>query len=112
MDNSFEINDVRTFTLEQFVKLQIQDDHIVLLYLYDNQLRSKIIQGNEVLEGKNIAPLNGQTSVATNEPDGFSANKLEYWYQSSFLPAVCRRSPFRQGGRAKVFYVNKITFQQ
>jgi len=53
-DNSFEINDVKTFTLEQFVKLQVQDDRIALLYLYENELRTKIIQNNEVLEGKTI----------------------------------------------------------
>jgi hypothetical protein len=34
-DNSFEINDVKTFTLEQFVKLEVQEDKIALLYPFD-----------------------------------------------------------------------------
>jgi hypothetical protein len=109
-DNSFEINDVRTFTLEQFVKLQIQDDHIVLLYLYDNQLRSKIIKGNKVLEGKNIAPINGERPAVADD-DGIAANKLEHWYESCFFASGTQDVPLPQGGRAKVFYVNKITFQ-
>src|SRR5690606_10455418 len=49
-DNSFEINDVKTFTLEQFVRLEVQGDRIVLLYLFDNQIRTKIIQNNTVIE--------------------------------------------------------------
>lgn len=107
-DNSFEINDVRTFTLEQFVKLQVQDDHIVLLYLYNNQLRSKIIKGNKVLEGKNISPLDGQ-SPAVPDNARISSSKLEHWYESCFFASGTQDVPVPQGGRTRVFYVNKIT---
>lgn len=109
-DNSFEINDVRTFTLEQFVKLQIQDDRIVLLYLFDNQLRSKIIKGNEVLEGKTTAPIDGPKG-STPVEEGLTANRLGHWYQSCFFATGTREVSDLQNGRRRVFYINKITFR-
>jgi hypothetical protein len=49
-DNSFEINDVKTFSLEKFVKIYPEEDRIILLYLFENIIRSKIISGSDVLE--------------------------------------------------------------
>jgi hypothetical protein len=110
-DNSFEINDVRTFTLEQFVKLEIQGDKIVLLYLYENQLRSKIIKGNEVLEGKTIESIKvSDNATVVSEDD--STNKLEYWYQSYFFATGIQEIVHPQFGKRKVFYISKISYQQ
>jgi gamma-glutamylcyclotransferase (GGCT)/AIG2-like uncharacterized protein YtfP len=53
-DNSFEINDVKTYALEQYVKIYPQKEGIILLYLYENTIRSKIISGSDVLEGKSL----------------------------------------------------------
>jgi hypothetical protein len=106
-DNSFEINDVKTFTLEQFVKLEIQEDKIVLLYLFDNQLRSKIIKGNEVLEGKASESIkSGRLEAILPEE---TTNKLDYWYQSYFFASGIQQIVHPQWGKRKVFYINKIT---
>jgi hypothetical protein len=111
-DNSFEINDVRTFTLEQFVKLEVQDDRIALVYLFENELRTKIIQGDQVIEGKSndvIKGLNGQEIVRKQKG---AESKLEYWYDD-FLYAYGVQdvvNPFRQNEPRKVFYINKITY--
>lgn len=108
-DNSFEINDVRTFTLEQFVKMDLQDDKIVLLYLFDNRIRSKIIQNNAVLEGKSISSLN----ESPDSPEDQRVGKLEYWYNGHFLAsgvqAVGRTGVGRQS--RQIFFVNKIKFE-
>src|SRR5690606_31979279 len=56
-DNSFEINDVKTWTLEQFVKIDVKPDRAALIYLFDNHIRTKIIHNGEVLEGKSIDPI-------------------------------------------------------
>jgi len=109
-DNSFEINDVRTFTLEQFVKLEVKQDKIVLLYLYENQLRTKIIQDNEVLEGKAFEPIRTQSANEIVKKEQSDINKLEYWYNGYFY-AYGVQEITGPSGKRRVFYINKITYQ-
>jgi hypothetical protein len=107
-DNSFEINDVKTFSLEQFVKLEIQQDRIALLYLFENELRSKIIKGNEVLEGKTfepIRPLSGDEVVKNERTD----SKLDYWYHHYFFAHGVQEIADPKTGKRRVFYINKIS---
>lgn len=108
-DNSFEINDVRTFTLEQFVKLDVDNDEIALLYLYENQLRTKLIRDNDVIEGKTTDPIITGSVNDVVKKSG-STNKLEYWY-SEYLYAYGVQEIESQvkGQRNKrVFYINKV----
>ncbi len=111
-DNSFEINDVRTFTLEQFVKLEVQKDKIVLLYLFDNELRSKIIKGNEVLEGKTFEPIKtkaeNEVVVKREQTD---LNKLDYWYGDYFYAYGIQEITNPGTGKRRVFFINKITYR-
>jgi hypothetical protein len=111
-DNSFEINDVKTFNLEQFVKIQPKKGHINLLYLYNNLIRSKIIKDSQVLEGKTTEPIktNFASDVASKEVNG--KNKLEYWYPGVFYAFGMQRiTNTLQPGTPltrNVFYINKI----
>ncbi|HEU5290353.1 MAG TPA: hypothetical protein VFU05_06920, partial [Cyclobacteriaceae bacterium] len=82
-DNSFEINDVRTFTLEQFVKMDAQKEKIALLYLYNNNIRTKVIQDSIVLEGKTSNQMRPGTNPESNRSTSIS--KLDYWYGDYFL---------------------------
>lgn len=113
-DNSFEINDVRTFTLQQFVKLELQQDKIALLYLFDNEIRTKIIKGHEVLEGKAHDPIR---TMEENEVVAKQSTKsrLEYWYGDNLyaygvqeVMNINTASP----GKRRVFYINKVTYPQ
>jgi hypothetical protein len=110
-DNTFEINDVKTFTLEQFVKLEMQPDKIALLYLFDNQIRSKIIEGNNVVEGKSIEPiriLEGETPLRDRQ--NASKSRLNYWYKDNFYAYGIQQLANDALGERTVFYVNKITY--
>jgi hypothetical protein len=111
-DNSFEINDVRTFTLQQYVKMSVKDDKIALLYLYDDQVRSKIIQDNRVLEDKNYSRLNVNLSDTFAE-DNLNITSLDYWYKDRFLAYGVQVVPEGKGGNRKrqVFFVNKVRYQ-
>ncbi|RAV99803.1 hypothetical protein [Pseudochryseolinea flava] len=109
-DNSFEINDVKTYTLEQFVRLEIQDDKIVLLYLYENELRTKIIEGNNVVEGKTIEPLTTSSEMDEILKEDHEKGDLNYWYQSFFYAAGIQEINNPKLGRRRVFYVNKISY--
>ena len=107
-DNSFEINDVRTFTLEQFVKLDVDSEKIALLYLYDNEFRTKIIKGDQVLEGKThdrIRTMNDSDIVVKERSE---RSQLEYWY-NDYLYAYGIQEITGDKGKRRVFYINKIT---
>lgn len=109
-DNSFEINDVKTYTLEQFVKLETYDDKIVLLYLYDNELRTKIIKGNEVLEGKSTSPIQtNQVNDLVKREDRNNAT-LDYWYNEFFYAYGIQEISNPEKGKRKVFFINKVSF--
>lgn len=110
-DNSFEINDVRTFTLEQFVKLEVQDDRIALLYLYQNELRTKIIQNNDVLEGKNFERIRTNSEKDIVRRDQTDVSRLDYWYKDFFYAYGVQEINNATTGRRRVFFINKITYQ-
>ncbi|HMG93844.1 MAG TPA: hypothetical protein VK589_27485 [Chryseolinea sp.] len=108
-DNSFEINDVKTYTLEQFVKLEVQEDKITLLYLFDNELRAKIIKDDEVLEGKTFEAIKArkQDEIVKREQSGF--NRLDYWYSNYFYAYGVQEITNPVSGKRRVFFINKIS---
>lgn len=115
-DNSFEIEDVVSFSLEQFVHASFTNEGIVLLYLYDNKIRSKIIQGSEVVEGKKFDDI--KLSFQDDQVNKYSTNKiggLEKWYGNTFIAyGVQRIKNLKDSGvqlNRRVFYINKIQYQ-
>ena len=115
-DNSFEIEDVTSFALKQFVHADVSDGGIALLYLYDDEIRSKIIRGAEVLEGKSI------NEVRLSNPDDEVSNinsssigGLEKWYGDQFIAYGVQKIKNLRDMSVKmnrrVFYLNKISFK-
>jgi len=109
-DNSFEINDVRTFTLEQFVKLEVIGDKIALLYLFENELRTKIIINNEVLEGKTFEPIKTREDDEIVNKDQNDRNRLDYWYSDFFYAYGVQEITTPGVGKRRVFFINKIKY--
>jgi hypothetical protein len=110
-DNSFEINDVKTYSLEQFVKLETYRDKIALMYVYNNQLRSKIIHGGEVLEGKTYYPLRTASSKDVARADrSSSVSRLNYWYGKYFYASGVQDINNSETGSRRVFFINKINY--
>jgi hypothetical protein len=114
-DNSFEINDVKTFTLEQFVKLEVLPDRLALMYVFENEIRTKIIKDDLVLEGKSIDPIRTFHKGEIVKEDKNDGNKLEYWYnhylyaygvQDIVTPGSNRHSTARR----RVFFINKVHY--
>ncbi len=115
-DNSFEIEDVLSYSLEQFVHASFTKEGLVLLYLYDNKIRSKIIEGSEVVEGKKFDEL--KLSFEDDKVNNYSTNKiggLEKWYGNTFIAyGVHRIKNLKDSGvelNRKVFYINKIQYR-
>lgn len=114
-DNSFEINDVRTFTLEQFVKLEVHPDKIALLYLFENEIRTKIIKGDQVLEGKSTDAIKTMFETDIVKKEAADQSKLEYWYDDYLYAYGVQEilNPAASGpGKRRVFYINKVTYSE
>jgi hypothetical protein len=115
-DNSFEINDVESLNLDQLVNASVEDNgNVVLLYLYENVIRSKIIQENDVVEGKsfNDLRLKFEDDVA-QKPDSELAG-LDFWYGQNFYAyGVQKIKNMRDEGvklNREVFFINKIRYE-
>lgn len=113
-DNSFEINDVLSLDLKKFVNVSIENDKIVLLYVFEDVIRAKVIKGDEILEGKSFNPieLNFQSDEvrdAFKEMEG-----LETWYDNYFYAYGVQKIKNLKDSNVKlnrkVFYINKIQY--
>ena len=114
-DNSFEIEDIQSYTLDQFVHISSTDDDMALLYVYENEIRTKIIEGNEVLEGKifNQLKLSFEDDEVSNSEEEYGG--LERWYGGNlFAYGVHKIKNMKDDGvklNREVFFINKIRYQ-
>lgn len=114
-DNSFEINDLKSFQLEEHVHLAFLENEIVMLYLFRQELKVKVIKGNELVEGKfteNIKLLYENDERKENEED---LEGLKRWYGNNFyVHGVNRVKNLRDSNiklNRKVFFINKIVVE-
>ncbi len=113
-DNSFEIDDVESFALEDVVVVSNYGDKIVLMYMEENTIRSKVIKGDEILEGKSISPVRlayDSDEVRNRDPE---IEGLKWWYGRTMYAFGEQRIRNEDGvgGRVyrRVFYINKIQY--
>ena len=107
-DNSFEINGLKSFQLEQFVKLVPERSKIAMLYIYENEIRSKIIKDNNVIEGT------VQNPIVTFGQGKYSkikvrSSKLEYWYANHLFVYGVQDLTDDDDNVRKVFFINKLS---
>ena len=114
-DNSFEINDIESYTLDQYVHISSTDEEMALLYLFENEIRTKVIQGNEVLEGKtfNELKLSFEDDVLSNRENEYGG--LERWYGGNlFAYGVHKIKNLKDDGvrlNREVFFINKLRYR-
>ena len=107
-DNSFEINGLKSFQLEQFVKILPEKDKIALIYLYQNVIRTKVISNNEVIEGTVQDPIMtaDQKKSMRNK---VHTSKLEYWYANHLFVYGVQDIKGDGDSTHKVFFINKLS---
>ena len=114
-DNSFEINDVLSPRLEQFVHMSIGKEEIALLYLYENEIRSKIIKGNDVVEGKTYNELNLSFEYEIVEDEDTWMSGLEEWYNGNLFAYGVYRAKNPEKVKIlpnqEIFFINKIVYK-
>lgn len=115
-DNSFEIEDVLTYNLDQYVHADVIADKLVLFYLYNDEIRTKIISGSEVIEGKSFdsVKLMFEDDVA-NKNNISNIGGLDKWFDHNFLAyGVQKIKNLKDKGvnlNRRVFYINKILYE-
>ncbi len=111
-DNAFEINDVKNMQLEKMVKVKTDLNKTSLYYLFENSIRSKIIQDSIVIAPKKSEPIKSNTNDEEGVKKDGEANSLEFWYDNYLVAAGVQRLKKPKSGRygpeRRVFFINKI----
>lgn len=113
-DNSFEINDIISMELEQFVHAVKNGDNIALLYVYDNKIRSKIIMENDVVEGKELIDVALKYESDFTTPGGTNLMGLEKWFGNTFYVYGTQNVKNLDEGLEpdrQVFFINKVEYK-
>ncbi len=114
-DNSFEINDVLSMELKQYVHASIKDDKLALLYVYDDKIRSKIIREDEVLEGKELTSIELRLDSDRAIENKTNVMGLESWYNEVFYVYGTQEIKNLRGEgvdlRREVFFINKVIYK-
>jgi hypothetical protein len=94
------------------VKLEMQPDRIALLYVFDNKLRSKVIQGSHVLEGKTYYPLQNLGADEPAKNDRHASSRLNYWYDNYFYAFGIQEVDSGPDFPRRVFFISKINYDE
>ncbi len=115
-DHCFEINDITTFNLERFVNLSFKNEQLVLMYMQDNVIRSKIVKDSQVVEGKNFHDIRTQYENDEIKSTRSEVSSIHNWYKEYFYAYGTQKIKNSATTEAKlnreVFYINKVTYNQ
>ena len=113
-DNTFEMNDYKSNELTERIKVKTSPEKIEMAYGSASRIKTKVIQGNEVVDRK------VNTVIATQQQgDKVRSSKLtnmEYWYDNYFViwgyQKIKEQKDTNRDGKKKrkVFYFNKLRF--
>ncbi|SMG17475.1 hypothetical protein SAMN05661096_00958 [Marivirga sericea] len=114
-DNSFEINDLKSFQLEEHVHLAFLENEIVMLYLFNQELKIKVIKGREIIEGKFTESLKLMHESDEMKSNNEELEGLKQWYGNNFYAfGVNRVKNLKDENiklNRKVFFINKIVVE-
>lgn len=113
-DNSFEVKNVKSFTLEQYVH-SIQGKNLNLVYAFDGKLYSKIIRGKDVVAGKSEKEMDGLWADDKIRRDSQATTQVEYWYGPYLLTfgtqKIRNQKTLNVDLNRRVFYISKVTYK-
>ncbi|MFT6867889.1 MAG: hypothetical protein ACJA08_002735 [Cyclobacteriaceae bacterium] len=115
-DNSFPIDNVLTYSLEGFVAVNDYPDKVVLMYLDENIIQSKVVSENEVVEGRTFNPVKlayAGDELKSKDPE---IEGLKTWYDKTMYAYGVQNIKNEKGEGGKVyrniFYINKIQYHR
>ncbi|MCF2519656.1 hypothetical protein [Dyadobacter sp. CY351] len=113
-DNSINFDNVKSMELREKIKVQtFTNGNSRLVYSHNGAIRSKIIKGNQVVDGDRVIP--NETNVEGDKVRKTSTDDIDYWYENFYLAWGEQRIINAAGdpqtrGRRNVFYLNKIAY--
>ena len=113
-DQTFKIEDIQSYSLEENVVVSASGDRVILMYLEENEIRSKVVEKNEIVEGRTFNPV--KLSFKSDEVKNRDPNVegLRKWYDKTLFAfgEQSIKNPNGVAGRTtrKVFYINKIQY--
>ncbi|MEP2648342.1 MAG: hypothetical protein ABJO91_12415 [Ekhidna sp.] len=113
-DQTFKIEDTQTYSLEENVVVSTSNDRVILMYLEENEIRTKIIEGNTVIEGRTFNPVKLSFQADEIKSKDPNVEGLERWYDKTLFAYGDQsiKNPNGVAGKTtrKVFYINKIQY--
>jgi hypothetical protein len=109
-DNSFQIREIKTFTLDQYVKINTHTESIALLYLFNNKIYTKFVENNTIKAGITLSAkdlIKNELVIDANT----QFTQLDNWYGNYFFACGTQNivTTFQDNReRKKVFFINKI----
>ena len=87
---------------------------MILMYLEENEIRSKVVERNEIVEGRTFSPVKlsyEEDELKTRDP---SVEGIKKWYDETLFAFGEQniKNTSGVGGKTtrKVFYINKIQY--
>lgn len=113
-DQTFKIEDKQTYSLDENVMVSASGDRVILMYLEENEIRSKVIEGNEIVEGRTFNPVKLSFETDELKSKDPSVEGLEKWYRKTLFAYGEQRIRNLNGvggeTNRRVFYINKIQY--
>jgi hypothetical protein len=112
-DHSFDLEEISTDILDEFVTVNVLDDRLELLYLDENLIKSKIVYKEEILEGRSFTPIRLKNDTDELKSKNPEYEELENWYGETLMAYGIQRIKDTDAseGRRKVFYINKLQYK-
>jgi hypothetical protein len=114
-DNSFELKNLKTYTLDQYVHT-LQGKDLVMLYSFENKIFTKIIEGTQVVTPKSEDAIKSKFAADRVKKNSVGDQQLEYWYGRNLISYGTQHiqnfeTPHVALNR-KVFFINKVTYKE
>lgn len=114
-DHTFKIDDILSYSLDEKVSISIDGDRVALMYIEENEIRSKIVQGNEIVEGRTFNPVRLSFDSDQLNSKNSDVESLEKWYGNSLYAFgeqnIRNESSLVGDTHRRVFYINKVKYE-
>lgn len=114
-DNSFEIKDVKSYTLYQHVHM-LRGENLAMFYAHDNKIFTKTIEGTQVITPKSEEVIKSKFEADRIKRNPSLDNQLVYWYGKYLLSygeqELKNLATPNVALNRRVFYVSKFTYKE
>lgn len=114
-DHTFKLDNVRSMQLKQLVHVNVQNESVVLMYSFEKEIQTKVIQNNGEFQetASNPIKLASEYDEVKRDNDSEIAG-IGKWYDEFFYihgtQDIRQRSEQGMGSTRKVFFINKVAF--